>query len=382
MKIAIDAGHGFNTAGKRTPDDIREWTLNDRVLRAFDKEINKYNNVTTVRLDDATGKTDVSLFERTRKAKANKCDVLLSVHHNAYQSKWGEHGGTETLYFNGRGTESYAKAMNDSIVRTLGLRDRGIKHKNFHMVREVNIPSVMVEVGFMDSNTDKAIRDEINSELVGVNLAKDFAKFYGLTLGDKPVEKPVDKPVETPKEYIRPKGTYQEKGGWTRFTNTSDGGIYIRQNKPSTKAKDKGKLGDKKHFDYIDVYVGNGHVWVGNGKDWLPTRELDANGKPKPIKDGWGTYTAIPKENKPVEKPKKEYLQLLKTADSWAIYPLGEALVRKNAIGTLNPKKFGGLEYEILGRVRNGVTIQTRDYGKVNIYIGADVKKYYNIVKR
>ena len=195
MKIALDAGHGFNTAGKRTPDDIREWTLNDRVLRAFDKEINKYNNVTTVRLDDATGKTDVSLFERTKKAKANKCDVLLSFHHNAYQSKWGDHGGTETLYFNGRGTEAYAKAMNDSIVRTLGLRDRGIKHKNFHMVREVNFPSVMVEVGFMDSNTDKAIRDAAKSELVGVNLAKDFAKFFGLTLGDKPVEKPIEKPV-------------------------------------------------------------------------------------------------------------------------------------------------------------------------------------------
>lgn len=27
MKIALDAGHGYNTAGKRTPDGIREWTL-------------------------------------------------------------------------------------------------------------------------------------------------------------------------------------------------------------------------------------------------------------------------------------------------------------------------------------------------------------------
>ena len=31
FKIALDAGHGLKTAGKQTPDGIKEWTLNDSV---------------------------------------------------------------------------------------------------------------------------------------------------------------------------------------------------------------------------------------------------------------------------------------------------------------------------------------------------------------
>ena len=31
IKIGLDAGHGLRTAGKQTPDGIKEWTLNDKV---------------------------------------------------------------------------------------------------------------------------------------------------------------------------------------------------------------------------------------------------------------------------------------------------------------------------------------------------------------
>ena len=43
----------------------------------------------------------------------------------------------------------------------------------------------------------------------------------------------------------------------------------------------------------------------------------------------------------------------------------------KNKFDHLRPKKFGGLTYEVVGRqFTNTVTIVTRDYGKVNIWIG------------
>lgn len=200
MKIALDAGHGFNTAGKRTPDGIREWTLNNRVLLGFQKEIEKYSGVTTVRLDDPTGKTDVRLTTRTNKAKGNGCDVLISFHHNAFQSKWGNHGGTETWIYPNRNSEKLAETLQRSMVRTLGLRDRGIKVGNMHMNREVPFPSALVEVGFMDSNTDRVIRDPNKSQLVGKNMATDFAKLYGLKLKSgaaKPEPTPTPKPTTT-----------------------------------------------------------------------------------------------------------------------------------------------------------------------------------------
>lgn len=35
MKVAGCAGYGRYTPGKRTPDDEREWTFNDKVFRAW-----------------------------------------------------------------------------------------------------------------------------------------------------------------------------------------------------------------------------------------------------------------------------------------------------------------------------------------------------------
>lgn len=61
VKIAIDAGHGINTPGKRTPDDEREWSLNNKVALAAIAKLNTYQNVQILRLDDPTGKTDVPL---------------------------------------------------------------------------------------------------------------------------------------------------------------------------------------------------------------------------------------------------------------------------------------------------------------------------------
>lgn len=59
------------------------------------------------------------------------------------------------------------------------------------------------------------------------------------------------------------------------------------------------------------------------------------------------------------------------------------SLVSGNAKGSLNPNQFGGLEYEVLGRpMANAITIQTRDFGKVNIYVGSDVSQWFKIVKK
>ena len=67
--------------------------------------------------------------------------------------------------------------------------------------------------------------------------------------------------------------------------------------------------------------------------------------------------------------PKKQFLVLPSNADSWRVYPLSKAPVKGNESGFLNPKKFGGLTYEILAKPQEYVyTIQTSDFGKVNIY--------------
>lgn len=61
------------------------------------------------------------------------------------------------------------------------------------------------------------------------------------------------------------------------------------------------------------------------------------------------------------------------SVDSWRWYPLGKTPVPANAGGFLRPASFGGLTYQILDRpMANVVTIQTQDFGKVNIWVGPD----------
>ena len=98
MKIAFGAGHGMNTAGKRTPAGEREWSFNNKVALAFEAEMKKYKNVQLLRTDDRTGKTDVALATRTNRANNWGADIYISFHHNAFQGRWGTHTGVVTFH--------------------------------------------------------------------------------------------------------------------------------------------------------------------------------------------------------------------------------------------------------------------------------------------
>ena len=69
----------------------------------------------------------------------------------------------------------------------------------------------------------------------------------------------------------------------------------------------------------------------------------------------------------------KKYLNLKPHVSTWRVYPTNLAPVIKNACGSLVPKTYGGLSYEILGNPQTDVyTIQTSSFGKVNIYAPKD----------
>ncbi|MGP4108790.1 N-acetylmuramoyl-L-alanine amidase family protein [Virgibacillus sp. L01] len=64
-----------------------------------------------------------------------------------------------------------------------------------------------------------------------------------------------------------------------------------------------------------------------------------------------------------------KYLSLPSKASSWRVYPLDATPIKGNEKGFLRPDKFGGLTYKVIGRTQAHVyLIQTRDFGKVQIY--------------
>ena len=183
VKIAIDAGHGLNTPGKRTPVGECEWSFNNKVVLAVIAKLNTFLNVHILRLDDPTGKADVPLSKRTDRANAWKADVLISIHHNAYQGKWGSHGGTETYIFSTASQQSLqiAKIVHPLVVKEMGLHDRGIKTMNLHLLRESKMPAILIEGGFMDSTVDIiAMRNESNLKRQGEAIAQGIGAYFNL----------------------------------------------------------------------------------------------------------------------------------------------------------------------------------------------------------
>lgn len=201
VKIALDAGHGLNTAGKRTPDGEREWSFNNKVLLAAAAKLKSYENVEILRLDDSSGNRDIPLRERTNKANAWGADVLISIHHNAHLGRWGSHGGVETYTQPGssQASKDIAAMVHPRIVEAMGLRNRGLKTQNLHMTRESKMPAVLTEGGFMDSLTDILVmRNDAILKAQGEAIAEGLASYYKL----KPIKvEQVSNPVVTVYQY-------------------------------------------------------------------------------------------------------------------------------------------------------------------------------------
>lgn len=186
--LVLDAGHGGNgsTAGKRTLNGkngvIYEWNLNNNVCN-YIADILKDYDVTIHRTDDTSGKTDVSLSERVKRCNQYNPDLFVSIHHNAYQSKWGDHGGVE-VYHHSKGTaedKKFATLLAPKLAESTGLRNRGVKNAEFTVLC-CKATAVLVEGGFMDSNTDySVITSDKGQQAYAQAVADAVIQYLGLT---------------------------------------------------------------------------------------------------------------------------------------------------------------------------------------------------------
>lgn len=157
--IAIDAGHGPQTPGKRTPffpdgTFMHENEFNHAVADMLEPQLLRCG-FQTLRVFQPT--VDTPLKDRTDAANAAGANLCLSIHANADGSEWGSANGIETFHYVLPSAESVRAAtiIHRHLIEGTQLRDRGVKAADFHMVREPHMPSLLVECGFM-SNLEEA----------------------------------------------------------------------------------------------------------------------------------------------------------------------------------------------------------------------------------
>ena len=180
--ITIDAGHGLNTSGKQTASNLgavyKEWSLNDKVVRKIMSALANYNGVEVHRIDDPTGKTDISLNTRVNKSNSLKADIHISIHHNA-----GGGTGTE-VYWHTYGTaadKKLAGIVAPKLASKTGMRNRGVKQAQF-AVLGCKATAILCEGGFMDTANDyRLIISDSGQQAYADAVVEALVEYLGLT---------------------------------------------------------------------------------------------------------------------------------------------------------------------------------------------------------
>lgn len=178
MLINIDAGHGSNTPGKRTPpmpkaididgdgiidikkgEQYREHYANVGVASLLVKEL-KRCGITTMQTgfddDNAYDDPDQPIAERQKAIKNAKCDYSISIHFNAYGDgkSFNRAEGVEVYIHQKypRQSRDLAETVLKYLIEGTEQKNRGIKSKNFAMVNCNKLgvkAAILVELAFM-----------------------------------------------------------------------------------------------------------------------------------------------------------------------------------------------------------------------------------------
>lgn len=147
LKVMLDPGHGGSQTGTTGLSGRKEKELNlDVALRVYAllEEAGA--------LPDLTRRADqtVGLYARPAMANAKGVHLFLSIHANSNGQKVGRVRGVET-YYGHRRSLPLALAVHRRLVRELQAPDRGVIYKpGFVVVRETKMPSILVEIGYMN----------------------------------------------------------------------------------------------------------------------------------------------------------------------------------------------------------------------------------------
>jgi len=148
--IVLDAGHGGSATGAQY-EGVREKDINLSVTRklAVLLEDCGYNVILT-----RTGDESVGLYERADIANGLQADIFVSLHANAAPSA-PDFAGIYTYHYPGsRRGPLLAQQIQSAVISSTGAADRKINSANFVVLRETDMPAVLVEMGFMTNHDE------------------------------------------------------------------------------------------------------------------------------------------------------------------------------------------------------------------------------------
>lgn len=156
--IVLDPGHGGHDAGTQSISKPRyqEKSLNlvtAQFVKGFLQQLGY--QVFMTREDD----TYIALDKRAQLANEKVPTLFVSIHYNA--APIADANGVEVFFYqtkekNARTLKSkrLAQAILKHVLDHTKAKSRGVKHANYAVIRETNMPAVLVEGGFLTNEAE------------------------------------------------------------------------------------------------------------------------------------------------------------------------------------------------------------------------------------
>ena len=187
MIIGIDMGHTLTGKGTGAVGVVKETDKNREAgKRLISMLTAKGHTVVNCTVD----KSSNDLSDRVKLANKQPLDLFVSLHLNA-----GGGQGVETyVYSTSSKAYSYAKSIQEELVKNVEWRNRGVKTASFYVIKNTNAPALLVELGFCDSQVDM---NKWNTEKIALSLFKGIT---GVNYSEEEVKQVTQQPpvVNTP----------------------------------------------------------------------------------------------------------------------------------------------------------------------------------------
>ena len=190
--IFLDPGHGGSDSGA-VSGGVRE---KDLTLSVYNKVSSKLASLGYTVLTSRNVDKDVDLVDRAEQANKANADMLLSIHFNA--GGRGIARGIETYYYQATAdrvpkinkenhnnperlerSRKLANKVQQNLLYQTGANDRGVKRASFTVLRETSIPSILVELGFIDNPEERnKIKTNEYQERLANGIVDGIVEYY------------------------------------------------------------------------------------------------------------------------------------------------------------------------------------------------------------
>lgn len=215
VDLALDAGHGGIDPGVVGPTGLMEKECNLYIAKKCE-EILKGQGVTVkqTRQDDSF----LNLSGRVQIANDAKAKYFLSIHVNSADVDTA-HGTEAYVLAKGGEGEKLAREVLNYLVGATGLADRGVKFANLVVLRDTDMPAVLVEVCFISNPAEESLlRDDDFKDKVALAISKGFLSYVGKPYKDN-ISLP---PVNTSTPIIsKPSALRDQAKQWAKNNNAT-----------------------------------------------------------------------------------------------------------------------------------------------------------------